>query len=80
MLIRCSSWGAVYPEYFLELYSQEDEEAEKAAAEAPETAEAPEGGDEAAGFSNAVEEAPEERLRFCWVCIHYDYTYIYNHI
>jgi len=60
----------------LELYSQEDEEAEKAAAEAPETAEAPEGGDEAAGFSNAVEEAPEERLRFCWVCIHYDYTYI----
>lgn len=58
VLIKESS--AVYPEYFLELYSQEDEEAEKAAAEAPETAEAPEGGDEAAGFSNAVEEAPED--------------------
>ena len=47
----------------MELYSQEDEEAERAAAEAPEIAEATAIGDEAAVFSNAVEEAPEERDR-----------------
>lgn len=60
VLIKESS--AVYPEYFLELYSQEDEEAERAAAEAPEIAEATAIGDEAAVFSNAVEEAPEDAL------------------
>ena len=50
------SRGAVYPEYFLALYSEDDEAAEKAEGVDLEAA-----ADETAPVSNAVEEAAEER-------------------